>query len=127
MKVWKCQLLILVQLMVTPGTVAHQAPLSMGFSRQESWSGVPFPPPGDLPDPGIEARSLHCRQILYSLSHQGGPKQAVVTLLINSYAEHILRNAGLDEAQAGIKIAGRNTNNLRYADNTPLWQKVRKN
>ena len=37
-----------------PWTVAHQAPLSMGFSRQEYWSGLPFPPPGDLPDPGIE-------------------------------------------------------------------------
>ena len=36
------------------GCVAHQAPLSMGFSRQEYWSGLPFPPPGDLPDPGIE-------------------------------------------------------------------------
>ena len=35
-------------------TVAHQAPLSMGFSRQEDWSGLPFPPPGDLPDPGTE-------------------------------------------------------------------------
>ena len=40
----------------TPWTVARQAPLSMGFSRQEYWSGVPFPPPGDLPDPGIESR-----------------------------------------------------------------------
>ena len=38
----------------TPLTVARQAPLSMGFSRQEYWSGLPFPPPGDLPDPGIE-------------------------------------------------------------------------
>ena len=38
-------------------TVAHQAPLSMGFSRQEYWSGFPFPSPGDLPDPGIEPRS----------------------------------------------------------------------
>ena len=37
-----------------PWTVAHYAPLSMGFSRQEYWSGLPFPPPGDLPDPGIE-------------------------------------------------------------------------
>ena len=36
-----------------PWTVAHQAPLSMGFSRQEYWSGLPFPSPGDLPDPGI--------------------------------------------------------------------------
>ena len=43
-----------VQLFATPWTVAHQAPLSLGFSRQEYWSGLPFPPPGDLPDPGIE-------------------------------------------------------------------------
>ena len=47
--------------------VAHQAPLSMGFSRQEHWSGLPCPPPDDLPDPGIEPASglLHCRQILH--------------------------------------------------------------
>ena len=50
--------LSLVRLFVTPWTVAHQAPLSMGFSRQEYWSGLPFPSPGDLPDPGIELRSL---------------------------------------------------------------------
>ena len=42
-----------VQLFVTPWTVAHQTPLSMEFSRQEYWSGWPFPPPGDLPDPGL--------------------------------------------------------------------------
>ena len=47
-----------VQLFVTPWTVAHQAPLSKGFSRQEHWSGLPFPPPGDLPDPGAEPASL---------------------------------------------------------------------
>ena len=47
-----------VQLFVTPQTVAHQAPLSMGFSRQEYWSGLPFPPPGYLPNPGIEPMSL---------------------------------------------------------------------
>ena len=41
----------------TPGTVAYQAPPSMGFSRQEYWSGLPFPSPGDLPNPGIEAGS----------------------------------------------------------------------
>ena len=41
---------------VTPWTVAHQAPPSMGFSRQEYWSGLPFPSPGDLPDPGTEPR-----------------------------------------------------------------------
>ena len=43
-----------VQLFVTPWTVAHQAPLSMGFSRQEYRSGLPFPSPGDLLDPGIK-------------------------------------------------------------------------
>ena len=44
----------------------------------------------------------------------------IVTLLINFYAEHIMRNAGLEEAQAGIKIARRNISNLRYADDTTL-------
>ena len=43
-----------VQLLATPWTVAHQAPMSMAFSRQEYWSGLPFPSPGDLPDPGIK-------------------------------------------------------------------------
>ena len=45
---------------VTPWTEARQAPLSVGFSRQEHWSGLPCPPPGDLPDPGIEPASLTC-------------------------------------------------------------------
>ena len=46
-----------VQFFVTSLTVAHQAPLSMGFSKQEHCSGLPFPPPGDLPDPGNEPTS----------------------------------------------------------------------
>ena len=62
------------QLFVTPWTVAHQAPLSMGFSRQEYWTGLPFPPPGNLPDPGIEPTALVSptlsRRILYQLRHQ---------------------------------------------------------
>ena len=45
----------------------------------------------------------------------------------NFYAEYIMRNAGLEEAQAGIKIARRNINNVRYADDPPLWQKVKWN
>ena len=45
------------QTLCNPWTVAYQAPLSMGFSRQECWSGLPFPSPGDLPDPGIKPRS----------------------------------------------------------------------
>ena len=43
--------------LANPWTVAHQAPLSMEFSRQEYWNGLPFPSPGYLPDPGIELRS----------------------------------------------------------------------
>ena len=43
-----------IHLFVTPWAVAHQAPLSMGFPRQEYWSGLPFPSPGDVPDPGIK-------------------------------------------------------------------------
>ena len=46
-----------VRLFATPWTVAYQPPLSMGFSRQEYWSGLPFPSPGGLPDPGIEPGS----------------------------------------------------------------------
>ena len=53
-----CAALSHVQLFATPWTVAHQAPLSTGFSRQEYWSGLPFPSPGDLPDPGIQPTSL---------------------------------------------------------------------
>ena len=47
--------------------------------------------------------------------------------LFNLYAEYIMRNTGLEEAQAGIKIARRNINNLRYAVTSPLWQKVKRN
>ena len=55
-----------------PVDTACQTPLSMGFSRQEYWSGLLCPPPGDLPHPGIEPGLLRCR-ILYQLSHQGIP------------------------------------------------------
>ena len=48
----------------TPWAIAHQAPLSMGFSRQEYWTELPFPSPEDLSDPGIEPGSPHCRTIL---------------------------------------------------------------
>ena len=57
-----------IQLFATPWTVAHQAPLSMGFSRQESWSGLLCPLPGDLPNPGIKSLShVSCigRRVLY--------------------------------------------------------------
>ena len=53
-----------VRLFVTLWTVAYQVPPSMGFSRQEYWSGLSFPSPGDLPNPGTEPGSLHYRQTL---------------------------------------------------------------
>ena len=49
-----------------------------------------------------------------------------IVCLFNLYTEYIMRNSGLDEAEAGMKIAGRDINNLRYADDTTLWQKVKK-
>ena len=53
----RCCLFSRVRLCATPETAAHQAPLSLGFSRQEYWSGLPLPSPGDLPDPGIRPGS----------------------------------------------------------------------
>ena len=58
---------------VTPWTVARQAPLSMGFSRQEYWSGLTFPSPGDLPNPGIEPESPASQADSLPLNHQGSP------------------------------------------------------
>ena len=54
-------------------TVAHQAPLSVGFPRQEYWSGLPFPPPGDLPDPGMETVSPVWQVDSLLLCHLGNP------------------------------------------------------
>ena len=63
-------------LFASPWTVAHQAPLSTGFSWQEYWNGFPFPPPGDLPEPGIKPMSLvspALQEEALLLSHQGSP------------------------------------------------------
>ena len=72
-RLWK--LLSHVWLFVIPWTVACQAPLSMGFSRQEYRSGLPFPSPGDLPNPGIEPRSP-ALQAGSLPSHQGSTREA---------------------------------------------------
>ena len=67
------QTLSYVQLFATPWIIACQAPLPMGFSRQKYWSGLPFPSPGDLSDPGIEPDSPPLQVDSFSLSHQGSP------------------------------------------------------
>ena len=67
-----------VQLFVTPWTVAFPTPPSIGFSRQEYWSGLPFPSLRDLPDPGSNLGLPHCGQTLYCLSHQGSPVMFII-------------------------------------------------
>ena len=62
-----------VWLFVTPWTVAHQAPKSMGFPKHDYWSGLPFPPPGDLSDPGIKLVSLASPTLALPLAHMGSP------------------------------------------------------
>ena len=86
-------------LFTAPWTVAcqaPQAPLSMGFSRQEYWSGLPFPPPGDLPDPGIEPVSLS------SPTLTGGSFTTSAT-----WEDHLYCSV-IQEAQSGDGICGRN-------------------
>ena len=76
----KVKLLSRVRLFATQWTVAHQAPPSMGFSKQEYWSGLPFPSPGDLPDPGIEPRSPALQADALTSEPPGKPKKLVNAL-----------------------------------------------
>ena len=78
------ELLSRVRLFVAPWTVAHQAPLSMGFTRQEYWSGLPCPPPGESSQPRNQTQVSnpglpHCRQILSCLSHQRRLREVINT------------------------------------------------
>ena len=90
------KLLSCVRLFATPWTVAYHAPLFVGFSRQECWSGLPFPSPGDLPDPGIEPGSPALQADPYHLSIdipiflRGKKKKAYITLTIKM--SHTLHN-----------------------------------
>ena len=71
---------VLCDSFATPWTAACQAPLSMGFSRQEYWSGLPCPPPGDLPDPESSVSYISCigRQVLYHYRHLGSSKKPIL-------------------------------------------------
>ena len=94
-----CVLLSCVQLFANTWTVAPQDPVSMEFSRQQSWSGLPFPSPGDLPDPGIKPRFLHCRQIVYHLTHQWSPvgyKEAWIPLLHHKCLSYFVLRSVID-------------------------------
>ena len=109
---------------MTPWTVACQSPLSMGFSRQEYWSGSPYPPPGDLPNPGIEPVSLMSPLQADSLllNHQGSPQhspnisQSLGNLISRTPCRHPetrWRRGGGDDQADGFKIQSRG---LREAD-----------
>ena len=74
----KVKLLSLLRLFETPWTVAYQASPSMGFSRQEYWSGLPFPFPGHLPDPGIEPRSPALEEDALTSEPPGKPRRKLV-------------------------------------------------
>ena len=87
-----CVSLSHVQLSATPWTVAHQAPLSMEFFRQEYWSGLPFPYPEDLPNQGSNPGLLHCRQILYHLNQQGSPTDLPTGNSPNPLQTHSISN-----------------------------------
>ena len=70
----------------TPWTVAHQAPPSVGFARQEYWSGLPFPSPGDLPDPGIEPRSPALQADALPSDPPGEPQSLGLPNPLSSYS-----------------------------------------
>ena len=69
-----------VRLFATPWTVAHQAPLFLGFSRQEYWSGMPFPSPGDLPNPGIKPRSPAVQADAVPSEPPGKPERSLTSI-----------------------------------------------
>ena len=88
-----------VQLFLTPWTVACQAPLSTGFSRQEYWNGLPFPPPGDLPDPGIKRSSPGSPALaggFFTTAPPGKPKN--LTAFPNCFLWRTAGAAGLNKS-----------------------------
>ena len=82
-----------VQLLVAPWNAAHQAPLSMGFPRQEYWSGLSFPPPGDLPDPGIEPTSPESPALagrFFTTAPPGKHRQQIAQIWVACNNRHLL-------------------------------------
>ena len=85
---------------MTPWTVAHQPPLSMGFSRQEYWSGLPCPPPGDFPKPGMEPRSPALQDDSLLSEPPGKPKNTGVVIL--SFSRD-LPNPGIEPGSPALQ------------------------
>ena len=105
-----------IQFFVTLWTIAHQALLSMGFSRQEYWSGLPFPSPGDLPDPGIEHSSPEAPALQADslpLNHWGSPHWI---LLSHKKEQNFAICTNMDGLEGIIlsKISQRKINTVSY-------------
>ena len=92
-----------VRLFVTPWTVARQAALSMGFSRQEYWSGLPCPAPGDLPNPGIKPASPALQAGSLPLSHRGSPRSNALI----SKEEPVVKSKCLPPTYCALSIVWR--------------------
>ena len=79
---------------VTPGTAARQAPLSMGFPRQEYWSGWPFPSPGDLPDPGIKPTCPALAGGFFTAESPGKPKTSMLYFDRKEKSQNVVEPGG---------------------------------
>ena len=89
---------------MTPWTVARQAPLSMGFSRQEHWGGLPCPPPGDLPNPGIQSASPAFEAESLPLSDQGNHRRGVITVYSQCLQSHKSLILAKEESSCGVVL-----------------------
>ena len=104
----RAQPLICVRLFATPWTIAHQAPPSMGLSKQEYWSGLPFPSPEDLPDPGIEPLSPALAGRFFTTESSGKPQG--------------LRGLKSDKEMAEQGYQHRETNPFKIYGVKDIWQ-----
>ena len=107
------QSLSCVRLFVTPWTVAHQTPLSMRFSRQECWSGLPCPPPGDLPHPGMEPRSPSLQADSLPSEPQGSP--TVQGIWVKSLVGELRPHMCVCDSRSGM------SNSLGHHGLQPTW------
>ena len=92
---------------MTPWTVAYQAPLSIGFSRQEYWSGLPFPSSGDLPNPGIEPRSPESQADSLLSEPTGKPNVHTTLFKINNQQGPTVQHRELAQCYVAALIGGK--------------------
>ena len=107
-----------VQLFVTPWAITFQAPLPMEFSRQEYWSGLPCPPPRDLPNPGIELASPALQADSLLLSHQGSLMLSIICVKMLKKLNDIQQFAYNAEDRGSILGLG---GSLGEENGNPLW------